>query len=326
MRRLLLLGLFMAEILSLGAEPKLLGVDETRIFLKQLTNENVLKVIPTSKLPSDWKPRGPYYDLFYLGDTNIAISGLPGSFSDAASAFQLIYQAFTRPIAYRELTNSPLPLPENMVWAAKALQALRKYPDVYEHAAVTNKGDAQQIYFRDLPQGQGSPYINAFSFKCGGAEFKLSSTRTNLLIHFDAPDDTLEFTLHHSARHGKFWIKRGSASGRNHSGQKLVLSNIQFMEAKRLRGSIEIPYSKVKGQASWMIGTEHGAYQLECDEDIQQLYFASEEEPVRLWLEHEVGEGLRLWQAHLAKANATTEIRRHLFEAADLWLRYIRPE
>ena len=306
-----------------GAEPRLLNAEETRLLLRELSNVQG-SALEKTVAPSSWKPGGPYYDYFYLGQTNVSLADLPGSYRDAAGAFQIIYQGFTRPIVYKHMTADPLPKPENMAWAGAALHALRKYPDVYEHAASTNKGEAQQIYFRDLPEGMENPFVNAFSFKLNGTEFKLSSTRSNLLVQFYCSNDAVEFSFHQGEHFGRFSLRNGlKPEFRNHAGENLVLSKVTVEGRKVTKGSIEIPYSGINNQSRWITGVEHGQYIMESGGEQQQLYFASEEEPVRLWLEHELGGGLLKWRNKIRETGSDKVTRAHLQLAATLWLKYL---
>jgi hypothetical protein len=91
--------------------------------------------------------------------------------------------------------------------------------------------------------------------------------------------------------------KEGKAAAVNDRGEPLLMEATVEPAGGASRFVLRIPYTVVKDQKPWINGIEHGRYSIGVGERIRNFHLASSRQQVEAWLEHELGAGLRTWQA-----------------------------
>jgi hypothetical protein len=79
----------------------------------------------------------------------------------------------------------------------------------------------------------------------------------------------------------------------NHQGETLVYRE----DWEEDRFDVEIPYTLVKGQRTWLNAVEWGRMALSVGEERQWVVFSSSEARVKAALRRELAGGLRVWEA-----------------------------
>lgn len=189
--------------------------------------------------------------------------------------------------------------PQNMVVCGWALQLLRSQPGVWEEVWRRQFSADLRVLIHDPAPGTKPTMPPMAAVDLPGASVALGSTRDALVLETPLPPNELTVEVFsRPGRQGAHAVVRVSASGEvaatNDRGSKLQV-HLQRGESGRLR--IELPYTVVKSQALWANGVEHCRYSIALGGKSRDFYLASSEQQVRDHLEHELGAGLRTWQA-----------------------------
>jgi hypothetical protein len=193
--------------------------------------------------------------------------------------------------------------PQNLVVCGWALQAMEEYGDLWEerHAAGAEKDQA--VFIEQFPPDVTAPEREApfFEFKLGPATLGFLSTLQALTVKGELAAKPLVIQIC-SRPDGEgaaaFLLLRETLTATNQQGQELRLEKAELRDTgKGVKFSVSIPYTVVKGQATWMNGVPHARYSVRVGDEVQNLYMTQEEEQVKSWLWYELAGGLRTWEA-----------------------------
>ena len=189
--------------------------------------------------------------------------------------------------------------PQNMVCEGWALQALRQSPGLWEERYRRDFARDVRVELHDPAPGTDRPAKWA-RFTVGPATIEASGRRSALVLRVRSKVEKGEIRVH-ARPDGK-----GSAAViRYHGDQDVRVENDQDeplfyrrYDAGPSGGFVLfLPYTVVKQQKPWANGIEHGRYSVRAGDDTVNLYLASPEAQVKDWLAHDLGRGLRVWQA-----------------------------
>lgn len=240
-------------------------------------------------------------------------------------AFKTIYDAFTEPMLYRCYSDDaevppginrfdlhvmnvrdgrledyrsdrkgpfkgPRPIgarmgPQNMICCGLALQTLRANPGLWEERYQREFGNDLRVCFDGEPA----------RVELGGVKLALRSTWLALELDCECKGDTVIKVFSRpdgQGNHAVVTVKQdGSATAVNDKGEPLRVQS-------RSTFHLSLPYTVAKEQtAAWANGVEHGRYSIQVGDAMRNFYLASSERQVAMWLEHELGGGLRTWEA-----------------------------
>lgn len=189
--------------------------------------------------------------------------------------------------------------PQNMVCCGWALQALRTYPGIWDDHFRREYPKDLRVYFDDRLAGSSLAAAATATVSLGSAKLELRSTRSALHINGHIPGEAGTLTVF-SRPDGKgsrvvYDLKTGE--GVNERGAKVVSTYKREPMENGFRFDLELPYGVVKGQAFWANGVEFGRYSIQLGDERRNFYLMSPEKQVKARLEHELGGGLRTWEA-----------------------------
>ena len=192
--------------------------------------------------------------------------------------------------------------PQNMIVCGWALQMLKETPGIWEAAYKRKHSADLRVYIVDpVPGGKVSEEAKPAEVKLGPVALKIIATRHAIKVSgqcsqpkltiklFDRPDCT--------GSHAIVTVGSGGVSAVNDQGRKLTITGKSAAMDNILAFEFELPYTVVKGQAPWSNGLEHCRYSISAGEHKHNLYLASSETQVSARLRHELGAGLRTWDA-----------------------------
>jgi hypothetical protein len=193
--------------------------------------------------------------------------------------------------------------PQNMVCCGWALQALRTYPGIWDDHYRREFPKDAWVYIDDRVTGSSLDRAPVTTVPIGSAKLELRSTRIALHIKGQVRGDVDALTVY-SRPDGKgsrvvYNFKEGE--GVNERGAKVVSTFKREPVDNGFRFDLELPYGVVKGQTFWANGVELGRYSLQIGDEKRNFYLASPEKQVKARLEHELGGGLRTWEAIFKK-------------------------
>lgn len=192
--------------------------------------------------------------------------------------------------------------PQNMICCGWALQVLRAMPEVWESRYRTQFADDLRVYVDDRPEGCELRPAGWTTISFDGVELAVRSTRKAFELRGPRPKEPVDVTVFSGADGRKpaavFAIGHdGSVSAVNAAGDPLALDVRPTQKTDASTFCVAVPYTICKGQASWLNVIEHGRYSIGVGQQTRNLYVASSAPQVIAWLEHELGAGLRTWQA-----------------------------
>ena len=189
-----------------------------------------------------------------------------------------------------------------MICCGWALQMLRAMPDVWEKRYEQQFADDVRAYVEDpLPGGKKLAAPSA-QVDFGEATISLGGTRTALVLEGTFASDSLAIKVFSRPdAQGSHTVVSlqigGEATAVNDRGERLLMEGSVEPEGAASRFVLRIPYTVVKEQKPWLNGVEHGRYSISVGESVRNFYLAGRREQVEARLEHELGAGLRTWQA-----------------------------
>jgi len=206
--------------------------------------------------------------------------------------------------------NGPRPIgsrvgPQNMICCGWSLQLLDAYPGIWEARYEEEFRDDLRVRIVD-PVAQT---VDASTLKKQAAALKLADVSLELVstrhaIHISGNTEAEMATITVYSRpdkggtHAVINLKAdGTAQAVNQAGDALQLSANVSRGEPGFRFELTLPYTVSKEQGLWANGIEHGRYSIAVGETSRNLYLASDEAQVRAWLAHELGAGLRTWDA-----------------------------
>lgn len=235
--------------------------------------------------------------------------------------------------------------PQNMICCGWAIQLLREDPAIWESRYQSQFGDDLRVYVDDPVNNEASSTATFEPmpdrvFSLSDVKLSLRGTRSALRLSGECGGDrcTIKVFSEPDAKgsHASIELARGKAvEAVNDRGDKLVAAGTIDAKGDGFQFAIEIPYTVVKGQQSWMNGIEQGRYSVQVGDATRNFYLASPTEHVLKRLEHELAGGLRTWQAifrekgYLPSGMGTNQdfdhfsdsgAYAHLLSAASQWL------
>ena len=196
--------------------------------------------------------------------------------------------------------------PQNMVVAGWALQALKAEPGIWDSQAEADK-QATRVAFDQFPLCgdfvDGDIVFNPIQFATGRVTLNSNRLLPNLiaLLRTERTDFDLVFGAGVGANatgikaSGKFGesVLVSTLNGEMFTPKKAEVSRTDGVT----RASVSLSRTVAKGQVPWANLVEHQLCTLILNGEQKPLHFASYERHVKLVLEHELGRGLRTWQA-----------------------------
>ena len=212
----------------------------------------------------------------------------------------------------------PLPVgsrmgPQNMICCGWALQVLREMPGIWEQRYRRQFAKDLRVYVTapaGLRQPDGSLLPGAINrsvaistVRLGGVDIGLAGLRTGLWLTgtCKGPEAAVRIFSRPDAKgtHAAITVKKGALiAAVNDKAERLIV------HGGKVRPTTDgllfdgfLPYTVAKGQRPWATGIEHGRYSIQVGKETRNFYLASSEKDVREWLAHELGGGLRTWEA-----------------------------
>jgi hypothetical protein len=193
-----------------------------------------------------------------------------------------------------------------MVVAGWALQALKAEPGIWDSQAEADK-QATRVAFDQFPLCgdfvDGDIVFNPIQFATGRVTLNSNRLLPNLiaLLRTERTDFDLVFGAGVGANatgikaSGKFGesVLVSTLNGEMFTPKKAEVSRTDGVT----RASVSLSRTVAKGQVPWANLVEHQLCTLILNGEQKPLHFASYERHVKLVLEHELGRGLRTWQA-----------------------------
>jgi hypothetical protein len=204
--------------------------------------------------------------------------------------------------------NTPKPIgsrfgPQNMVVCGWALQALNAYPGIWEERYQQQFSQDARVYVVESYPGAKNESLSPQPIDVGGEKLGLFSRRLVLQLHGVTTREQLAIRLFsrpeakgsHSAVRA---LAKGDVSAVNDLDQPLAITgSVKEMGLGHWLFTLSLPYTAARGQKPWANGIEHGRYSIQVGDQTRDFYLASREHTVRDWLEHQLGGGLRTWEA-----------------------------
>ena len=193
-------------------------------------------------------------------------------------------------VSYRSEQDGPMGSrmgPQNMVVCGWALQALRKYPGIWEERYHQQfPADLLVRFLDEAPEIDGK-LDNGYSeqMEIDGVKIRLASDRNNLYLFGQTDVSTAEITLYSQSdsagAHAILTIREdGTVTAKNNSGELLVHEAKIVSRDEGFIFEIRLPYTIVKQQKKWANGIEHGRYSVRVGESGRNFYLLSTEQPV----------------------------------------------
>ncbi|MBM4017289.1 MAG: hypothetical protein FJ288_03020 [Planctomycetes bacterium] len=192
--------------------------------------------------------------------------------------------------------------PQNMVTSAIALQLLKAHPGAWA-ARYERKFPADwRVFIIDpAPGAAAEPPRNEVQ-TLGPVTLSLTGTRYGLMLCGTATGDQAALRIYSrpdaKGTHATITLKKGGPiAAVNDKGETLLVVGKCEAHAERLPFDVFIPYTVAKGQKPWANGIEHGRCSIQAGDATRNFYLISPPGQVKAWLEREVGQGLRVWDA-----------------------------
>jgi len=192
---------------------------------------------------------------------------------------------------------------QNMVVCGWALQILGERKGIWDKRYRELFANDHRVYFEDETSGLKSRAPAPTVLGLGDAALRLTARRRALIIAGEARGETLSITFfaQPDGKEPRAVIRLGrdkTASAANGRGQELLIRAAIDQTADGFSFSVELPYTLAREQkAPWLNLLEHMRCSVQCGAAVKNLYCASDEADVKAWLEHELGCGLRTWDA-----------------------------
>ncbi len=192
--------------------------------------------------------------------------------------------------------------PQNMVCCGWALQALRADPALWEARYRTQFGADTRVYIEAPAPGADSRPPAGSPIRIGPLDLRVRSTRRALILTgaSDEPEVTFSVCAQADGKgpRAEVFLKRdGNTRITNESGENLAHEATLLPMNPGFQLEVTIPYGVVRSQKRWLTPVDHSRLFLKTADETQGLYLAASTEQVRAWLAHELGAGLRTWQA-----------------------------
>ncbi len=233
--------------------------------------------------------------------------------------------------------------PQTMVVCGWALQALKAYPGIWDERLKTDLAGDVRVTVFDPPPGdaQAKPPESA-KFKLSGCDLSIAATFDLLELKGHTDADSLKLTIFAKPDRQLPALtlkvsKDGKITATNAAGKDIEFDE-ETCNGKKLNFCVKIPYAFNDGQTPWLNMIEYGRYLIAIGNEARNVTLASSEAQVKAWLEHELGGGLRTWDAIFKQwgyvptgiaAGANWEKfsdaggYAHLASAASQWLLYL---
>ena len=192
--------------------------------------------------------------------------------------------------------------PQNMIASAWALQLLKARPGIWEERYKQKFSSDLRVILLDPPPGTKAEKLKAEPATIGAITVNLLGLRGALMLcgTTKAEEVTIRIFSRPDAKgtHAAITLKKGeSVKAVNDKGEALLLKADLKADADGMGFDLLLPYTVTKGQKPWANGIEHGRYSIQVGDAVRNFYLASREDQVKAWLEREVGQGLRVWDA-----------------------------
>lgn len=191
--------------------------------------------------------------------------------------------------------------PQSMVMAGIALQLLRACPGLWDERHRREFADDALVPIMDPPPGQDAD-IMPRRLVLGQVTLDVVSKRLALVVTGEYPGNTLVIKVFSrpdsKGTHAVVTLRNGEpAAAVNDAGETLIVKGQAVAADAGMRFRFELPYTVSRGQEFWANGIEHGRYTIRINDAAKNIYLASPEHVVKAWLERELGQGLRTWDA-----------------------------
>jgi hypothetical protein len=229
--------------------------------------------------------------------------------------------------------------PQNMVCSGWALQVLQASPGIWEERHRRQFAKYSRVALHDPTPGTENDIVwTPLTFESAKVEVSARRYAFVLRVRSSIPEGSLALYSRPDAQGSHALIRyRGDRDVRVENDQAQPLFYRRFDLGPDGGFLVYIPYSVVKQQTPWANGIEHGRYSLRVGQQTVNLYVASPEAQVRAWLAHDLGGGLRTWQAifrsqgYIPTGIGAGDWDRfsdsggyaHLLSAASQWLLYL---
>jgi hypothetical protein len=232
--------------------------------------------------------------------------------------------------------------PQDMICEGWALQILKASPEVWEARYRKQFAKDARVFIHDPVSGTSDAAPKRTKVRLGPVAVELASRRHGLIVRLGG--DTRDIEIKLFARPDA----RGAHALVRFAGEVVTVVNdrgepLRFrrFDADAKGGRVVfIPYTvsrEMGPQAPWANGIEHGRYSIAAGDKVANYYLASPVEQVRDRLAHDLGQGLRVWEAIFdARGYVPTGIGAgdwdrysdsggyaHLLSAASQWLLYL---
>ncbi|MCX6909348.1 MAG: hypothetical protein NTY01_15085, partial [Verrucomicrobia bacterium] len=181
--------------------------------------------------------------------------------------------------------------PQNMICCGWALQALRANPGLWEERYQREFSNDLRVFFDGEPA----------RVELGDMKLALRSTRLALELHGESKADIVIKIFSRPGAQGSHAIitrKGSNVSAVNDKGKLLQLVSWSTLGEPSSMFHVSLPYTVAKEQAAaWANGVEHGRYSIQVGDATRNFYLANSERQMAMGLEHELGDGLRTWEA-----------------------------
>jgi hypothetical protein len=189
-----------------------------------------------------------------------------------------------------------------MVLGAWGLQLLDHFPDAWERIAEQKRDDAVRVAFRQQPPKlDGLADSGYVALGKTDAALHAASDIKNLYVHGASSEDRVTFTVFGEAdgqgnRAEVTVFADGTGEARMADGTKVTCSAATHETKDGWTFELRLPYAINKQQARWGTAMETAYLSVKTDGRIQNLFFLSNTERIRTYLEREVGGGLAVWK------------------------------
>jgi hypothetical protein len=187
-----------------------------------------------------------------------------------------------------------------MVCCGWALQALRRYPGIWEERYRSQFSNDWRVYM--VPEGTRQVAFPTQGLELGPVQANLVSTPRALIVFGRCRGDSAVVKLYsrpdQQGTYAAVTLKAdGTVTAVNDRGAALRITGQTTRQDTGFQFRFTLPYTVAKGQKGWANGIEHARYSIQIGQERRNLYVMSSEREVKAWLEHELGGGLRTWEA-----------------------------